>query len=186
MSYELRTNNGYDFYEVASAMQKAIRRGDSKLAGYFALELHESNYTNYVWKRLLTISAEDVWGLITEEIWSLKRSYDFVREKKNKGGRIFVSKAVLLLCAAKKSRDSDHLQNLVYDKHIGLTDDEVNAYFDDVRKNPIPVPEYAFDIHTKKGRIRGKTKKDFFAEEQEALNNRQPGLFDGQLKEYLG
>ena len=40
--YELRTVRGYDFYEVASALQKAIRRSDAKVAGYFALELWES------------------------------------------------------------------------------------------------------------------------------------------------
>ena len=35
----LRTKRGYDLGEVASAMQKAIRRADTKLAGYWALEL---------------------------------------------------------------------------------------------------------------------------------------------------
>ncbi len=40
-------------------MQKAIRRGDTRLAGYWALELWGSGFGNYVWKRLLTVSAED-------------------------------------------------------------------------------------------------------------------------------
>lgn len=30
-------------------------------------------------------------------------------------GRIFISKAVILFCAARKRRDADHLQNFVYD-----------------------------------------------------------------------
>ena len=40
-------------------MQKAIRRSDARLAGYWALELWESGFGQYVWRRLLTISAED-------------------------------------------------------------------------------------------------------------------------------
>ena len=33
MGYDLRTQRGYDFYEVASALQKSIRRGDVKTGG---------------------------------------------------------------------------------------------------------------------------------------------------------
>ena len=39
MGYDLKTNRGYDLYEVASALQKSIRRGDYRVAGYMALEL---------------------------------------------------------------------------------------------------------------------------------------------------
>ena len=66
--FQLRTVRGYGFGEVSSAMQKAIRRADVQLAGYWALELWSSGFGNYVWKRLLTISAEDCFGLITQEI----------------------------------------------------------------------------------------------------------------------
>ena len=54
----IRTVGGYDFFEVSSAMQKAIRRADAAVAGFFALELWTSGYRDYVWKRLFTISAE--------------------------------------------------------------------------------------------------------------------------------
>ena len=125
-----RTTRGYDFGEVSSAMQKAIRRGDAKLAGYWALELFHSGYANYVWKRLLTISAEDCWGILTQEIKALHDGYQHVnrglpvREHK---GRIFISKAVILLCLAKKSRDADHLQNLVYDQLRGIDPEALTA-----------------------------------------------------------
>lgn len=36
-------------------MQKAIRRGDARLGGYWAVELHESGFGDYVWRRLMTI-----------------------------------------------------------------------------------------------------------------------------------
>ena len=121
----IRTKRGYDFGEVSSAMQKAIRRADTRLAGYWALELWHSGFGNYVWKRLLTVSAEDVWGLITSEIKALHDSYVFVNKTvpaKQPRGRIFISKAVILLCAARKSRDADHLQNFVYDALAGIAE----------------------------------------------------------------
>ncbi len=43
-------------------MQKAIRCGDTRLAGYWALELWASGYGNYVWKRLLTVSSRRLLG----------------------------------------------------------------------------------------------------------------------------
>ena len=67
---DLVTQRGYDFYEVASALQKSIRRADVKLAGYMALELFP-RYAEYCWKRLLTISAEDCYGIVTQEIKAL-------------------------------------------------------------------------------------------------------------------
>ena len=174
-NYELRTVNGYDFYEVASAMQKAIRRGDAKVAGFFALELWHSGYRDYVWKRLFTISAEDCYGLITSEIEALWQGHELVNKKAKKPkGRIFVSKAVILLCEVRKSRDADHLQNLIYDRK----DVDVEKWIEDVRKEPIQIPEYTYDIHTRKGKMRGRTKEDFFREGYEALKPRQKGLFD--------
>jgi hypothetical protein len=88
---------GYEFGEVSSAMQKAIRRADAKLAGYWALELWESGFGQYVWRRLLTVSAEDCqpppaaalrvnlrfsylaplgcWGILTQEVKALHDAY---------------------------------------------------------------------------------------------------------------
>lgn len=175
----LRTTGGYDFFECSSAMQKAIRRNDPAVAGFFALELWTSGYRDYVWKRLFTISAEDCYGLITGEIESLWQGHQLV----NKGsstpkGRIFVSKAVLLLCSVRKNRDADHLQNFVYDQQLI----DVEKWIEDVRSNPLPVPDYTFDVHTRRGKKRGMTKKQFFRDEYEALNPRIPGLFDDLIK----
>jgi len=175
---ELKTVNGYDFYECASATQKAIRRADVRAAGFFALELWHSGYRDYVWKRLLTISAEDCYGLITKEVMALKEAHDFInRNAKEPKGRIFVSKAVLLLCDVRKCRDADHLQNFVYDRK----DVDVEMWIEDVRREPIPVPAYTFDCHTMKGKRMGKTKQQFFKEELEALKPRQLGLFDDMV-----
>lgn len=171
----IRTKGGYDFFECSSAMQKAIRRADVRVAGFFALELWSSGYRDYVWKRLFTISAEDCYGLITHEIEALWQGYELVnRSAKEPKGRIFVSKAVLLLCDCRKCRDADHLQNLIYDRN----DVDVERWIDDVRAEPLPVPEYTFDVHTRKGKKMGRTKEEFFRDELDALRPRQPGLFD--------
>lgn len=179
MRYKLTTVRGYDFYECVSAMQKAVRRGDARVAGYFALELWSSGYDNYVWKRLFTISAEDCYGIITKEIEALWQGYTLVNKgAKEKKGRIFISKAVLILCDCRKNRDADHLQNFIYDRG----DVDVEKWFDDVRRFPVQVPEYTFDVHTLKGKKKGMTKEDFFRDEMAALTPREPGLFDDLVK----
>ncbi|MCX6969092.1 MAG: hypothetical protein NTV93_02925 [Verrucomicrobia bacterium] len=96
-------------------------------------------------------------------------------------GRIFISKAVIILCAAKKSRDPDHLQNLVYDQLKGV---DADTLADDLRNAPeyVPIPGYAFDCHTRKGKASGATKAQFFSAEHAALQPFQPGLFDGLIE----
>jgi replication-associated recombination protein RarA len=183
---DLRTAKGHDFYEAASAMQKAIRRGDAKLAGYFALDIFHGGYWKYVWKRLLTISAEDCAGVITKEIEALYNGYLLVNEGRKKSekpkGRIFISKAVILLSQAMKSRDADHLQCLIYDRSK-ISDQEAEELINSVQDEKQEIPEYAFDVHTRRGKQMGKTKKQFFIEEQDALEPKQLGLFDDAVDE---
>ena len=185
---KLTTKRHYDFFETSSAMQKAIRRADEKIAGYFALELFQSGYYRYVWKRLLTISAEDVELPITREILSLHKGFEMVNTPKKTEikGRIFISKAVILLCRATKSRDMDHLQNLVYELKMSIDDDQIKKELDQSDEY-IDIPDYAYDCHTLKGKRRGKTKKDFFLEERESIFpvEEQRQEFDLELKEYI-
>jgi replication-associated recombination protein RarA len=172
---------GYLLSEVASALQKAIRRGDERVAGYFAIEMFESGYTAYAWRRLLTISAEDCAGIITQEIKSLYDSWVVINTQNKGRGRIFLAKAVVLLCQCVKSRDADHLTNLLYDARA-IDESRLDQALADARANPEPIPEYAHDCHTASGKRAGKTKRDFFLDEQDALKPRAPGLFDEDLE----
>ena len=175
----ITTKGGYDFYEVSSAMQKAIRRADIAVAGFFALELWESGFRDYVWKRLFTISAEDCFGIITKEIEALWQGHELVNKKATSPkGRIFVSKAVILLCECRKCRDADHLQNLIYDRK----EIDVEKWIEDVRRNPIQIPPYTFDVHTRRGKKLGRTKEEFFKDEFNALSPREKGLFDDLIE----
>ena len=178
---QLFTQRGYDFYEVASALQKSIRRGDVRLAGYMALELFP-RYAEYCWKRLLTISAEDCYGVITKEIMALYEAFHIINKGKKSNefkGRIFISKAVILLCQCKHNRDADLLSNYIYDKKYDISDEEIDKLFEEVRaEGMMDIPEYVYDVHTLAGKKRGKTKKDFFKQEENDLAYKQTSIFD--------
>lgn len=167
----------YELGEVVSALQKAIRRGDERMAGYWAIEMFESNFKEYLWRRLMVISAEDCAGVITQEIEALYRAWQAADKHKKGKGRIFCSKAVVVMCQAKKSRDADHLTNLLYDRKA-IDDEALEADLEAARAERVDIPEYAHDCHTLQGKRKGKTKTDFFVEEHEALRPRQVGLFD--------
>ena len=54
------------------------------------------------------------------------------------------------------------------DDKVNMTDEEVMAFVgDDIKLGEIP--EYVYDVHTIEGKTRGKTKKDFFRDEEKAL-----------------
>lgn len=176
--YQRRTKRNYDFFECSSAMQKAIRRNDAKIAGYFALELEDSGFGKYVWKRFLIISCEDIYGIITKEIWALKQAYDFIPKTYRGEGKLFIAKAAILLATAIKSRDADHLICLVFNDGRGLENGEVEKFIEEVREDYAPIPEYAYDMHTLKGKAKKMTRDDFIRQEFEALEPRQAGMFD--------
>ncbi len=140
--YGMTTHKGYDFFEVSSAFQKAIRRGDEETAMYFAVELFDSGYDEYLWKRMKIITSEDV-GLaepsLPSTIAALSSTYQDQKKKdqKHKPERLFLVHAVLLLCRARKSR---------------LVDWTLIAYWNEHETTHLPIPDYAFDKHTKTGR----------------------------------
>ncbi len=182
----VQTNRGYDFFDCASAMQKAIRRNEADVAGFFALELHESGYVEYVWKRLLIISAEDCYGhTITTEIYNLYRAHRLANDGAKRKTMIFVAKAVLILSRTAKSRDSDHLCCQIFLQEW-VRMDRVQELLKEAKAEPREVPDYAFDVHTKRGRIMGKTRRDFFLSEFEGLEPRQEGLFDHVIDDIKG
>jgi hypothetical protein len=101
--FERTTRKGYDLFEVASAFQKSVRRGDEETAMYFAVELFESGYDEYLWKRMKIITSEDV-GLaepaLPATIGALYAMYVDQKKKKdaaNRPERLFLVHAVLLL-----------------------------------------------------------------------------------------
>ena len=191
---QLLTRNGHNMYDMASMMQKAIRRGLVRYASYAAYELYGKYYT-YVWKRLYVISAEDCYGIMTKEIVALKLADDEVNKGKKGYERdaIFLAKAVVLLCLAKKNRDACYVacnfmmpdepiseKEMQELKHIDL------AELQRLRLAEDRIPDWVFDVHTIKGKYKmGKTDLDMTISEEEALEPHQYSLFDmGDWKEY--
>ena len=104
LAYQMVTRTGRSIWLVTSAQVFANRHGDFELAGKGIWELIPQ-YTNYLRKRLLVISAEDCYGVITKEILPLCE----------KGDEDSLMKALSLLCMAKKNRDADYFVcNLMY------------------------------------------------------------------------
>ena len=154
------TRRGFQFDEAASAVQKLIRRGDEDGALYFALELSDSGYTQYVWRRIFVIVSEDV-GLaephMPATIHALHQNALTLEAKRKGSGRLPLVHAVLLLARAKKSRVVDHAL-------IAFSGDET------VRE----IPDVALDKHCKRGRAMGRGLAHFF-EEGSLLANVETG-----------
>jgi replication-associated recombination protein RarA len=153
---EQETPNGHLCGEVASAMQKSIRRGQEREALYWASELDLAGFGNYVWKRLRIIASEDVGLASTETVLAVRALYEnwlelrkTVRDDRQQGFvRIFLLHAVCLLCRSPKSRMLDHALIVAYAGE----------------REPLEVPDHALDMHTAKGRRKGRGAEHFLAE----------------------
>ena len=93
------TDTGYNMYDMISMLQKAIRRSDYENAGFAANQVKNS-YRNVMWNRLLVISAEDCFGVVTKEILKLREQDNILKSDDN------ISNAVALLCRVEKNRDA--------------------------------------------------------------------------------
>ncbi len=149
----IETKRAYEFFEVSSAFQKAIRRGDEEVALYFTVELYNSGFDEYLWKRIKIICSEDI-GLaepfLPMTMQALYRMYVDQKKKndtKHQPEKLFLIHAVLLLVRAKKSR---------------LVDWALITYFDIAEK--LPIPDYAYDKHNRKGKAMGRGLDHFWTE----------------------
>ena len=152
-SYQRLTKKGYDFYEVASAFQKSIRRGLLEDAMYWGIELYESSYAEYAWKRMVIMASEDV-GLgepsCIVQIMALKQSYDFLELRHDHGAKkLPFTQAVAVLVKSRKSRFVDHA---------------ITVYWQQNREEMKPIPDWAFDMHTRKGKAMGRGLNYFYKE----------------------
>ena len=163
--YQMKTKHGYEFFEVASAFQKAVRRCDEVLSMQWAVELYESGYQKYAWKRMIIMASEDV-GLgepdCITRIMALKNSYDFMvaLNDRHKPEKLPFTQAVLVLVHSRKSR------------YVDLA---ISVYWKMNETNRPEVPDYVFDMHTRKGKSMGRGLDHFYAEGAKINNpNKMP------------
>jgi hypothetical protein len=134
----------------------------------------------------MIVSAEDCHGVITAEIIALYQAWKKATNEtssKKPGrieGRIFFSKAIVLLAECKHSRDQDELILLVSNR---MPDDVFEAAMNaveevfEVNEADFDIPDYVHDVHTAQGRRRGATLEHFIQDEHEALSNKAPSVF---------
>lgn len=156
MAYgNLVTRSNHNMFTMASLLQKAIRRGDKVRAGYAAMELFGS-YHSMLWNRIMTVSCEDCWGILAKEMVALRYTDD-VRNKNKKGWQKdtqYVSKAVSLLCDAKKSRDACYYAcNFVLQTYVTDPGELSEEFVDIHRAEMNSIPPEAFEIKEISGAV---------------------------------
>lgn len=169
-SFQLLTQKGYDFFEVSSAFQKAIRRNKEEEACYWATELYNSGYDKYIWKRLLIITSEDI-GIaeptMPATIKALFDTYFWLKnEKVGDQIRLQLFHAIILLCRAKKSRICDWSKNYFYHKH---------------ETHNLEIPDYALDVHTRRGKAKGRGIQ-YYHDEGCKVTPHEPVTFEAERK----
>jgi replication-associated recombination protein RarA len=162
---EVRTLHGLAADEVISALQKEIRRGKAENAVLLAYEmlLTSPDLEDYLWQRLMVISVEDV-GLGEPDAPALLNALHQMAERFDRGAgdrKLFAVHAVRFLCACRKDRSNDEMLNWV--RHA-VESGEALAQ----------IPDYALDMHTRRGRDMGRGSRHFW-EEGAKLEPELPG-----------
>jgi replication-associated recombination protein RarA len=174
MSKTPQTRRGYDIFEAVSALQKCIRRGDEFQAVYWAQELEGFN-ARMVWNRLRVIASEDI-GLAnpvsTLVVDVLERNYADAVRRDNDSSRLFLVHAVLYLAKSSKNRMVDDLLITVYGQ----------VQFEKLK---LPVPDYALDMHTGRGKRMGRGIKHFLEEGIKIVNEAGENPYKGSAAKIL-
>lgn len=155
------TKNGYEPFEVVSAIQKMIRRGKEEEAMFWVLELEDTN-PSWLWKRLMVIATEDI-GLanpsavmLTKTLWDTYEKMKNMGKKRKPEGHI-LGLAVLTLCRSPKNREADDF-----------------ASYTTWRKNDQgwreEIPDVALDNHTRRGKQMGRDANFWYAEASRLKN----------------
>ena len=169
-----QTPRGYDIYELLSALQKDIRRGKEYEAVFWAAELESFN-PKTLWNRLRVIASEDI-GIANPfaplVIDVLEKEYDDARRRNNDSYRLFLTHAVLFLARSRKSRIVDDLLNVVYGE----------IQHEDKK---LPIPDYAIDMHTLRGKKMGRGLEHFFSEGNKLKKEPYENPYTEKAKEIL-
>jgi len=152
---DVKTYHGLPADQVISALQKEIRRGHTENAVLLAYEMVITSpaLEDYLWKRLLVISVEDVGlgeplaAIMLNSLYQMVCTFD-----RSMGERkLFAVHAVRYLCGCTKDRTSDEMVNWVIQAVAAGT------------ARP-EIPDYALDMHTAAGKAAGRGKRHFWEE----------------------
>lgn len=156
------TRHGYPLDEVVSALQKCIRRGMTDEALFWAVEMNESGYGAYAWRRMMVIASEDI-GLADNNaivmVMALYRASEIMREARKGNAEVkrgqpwneeSILHAVAYLARTSKNRDMADAYSTI----------KVRME----RGQLLEIPDVAIDQHTTRGRRRGRGEEHFQTE----------------------
>ena len=154
---------GYNYFDLLSALQKDIRRGNEKRAVFWATETESmgSKQTSALWNRLKIIAIEDIGPanqIAPVVIKALEIQYFDLKKTNNKKKpeRLPLVNAVLFLSGSLKSRIVDNLLTVVYGER-------------DLEKKCPEIPKEYKDMHTKDG-VKGQVGIENFFDESAKLD----------------
>jgi replication-associated recombination protein RarA len=159
------SKRGYAADELISTLQKSIRRGDTELALLVAREMYETSprLEEKLWSRLCVISCEDTGdGSFLEPVIVNSLYQMHKRLGRAFGDRwLFAVHAVRFLAGRTKDRSSD--------EHANLTMHLMNS-----TDKPFEIPDYALDVHTRRGKLAGRDVAHFWSSAS-FVDNERPG-----------
>jgi len=156
--------HGFPADELIAALQKSIRRGLLENALLVAREMYETSpeLEEHLWMRLSVISCEDTGDGSFSEPVVLNSLYQMhQRLDRSFGDRwLFAVHAVRFLVGRTKDRTTDELANLT---------------MHDLNNGRLPeFPDWALDVHTRRGQEMGRTVEDFWTTHSH-VENELPG-----------
>jgi replication-associated recombination protein RarA len=151
----VRTLHDFPADEVISALQKEIRRGNTENAAMLAYEMLTTSpeMEAYLWGRLQVISVEDVgYGnlnapVVVETLFQMHQRIPRPRHDRY----LFAIHAVRVLSQSQKERGTDDLLNWI--RHSIEEADNLPT-----------IPDYAIDMHTRRGQEMGRDYAHFLTE----------------------
>ncbi|MEZ4666426.1 MAG: AAA family ATPase [Anaerolineae bacterium] len=156
----VRTVHEFAADEVISALQKEIRRGNTENAALLAYEMLTTSpeMEEYLWGRLQVISVEDVgYGNLSAPVLVESLYQMHFRIPRPRGDRyLFAIHAVRVLSQSQKERGSDDLLNWI-------------AQAVETQGVRPEIPDYAVDMHTKRGQQMGRDRNHFMTEASKVL-----------------
>ena len=169
------SRNGIPGDELISGLQKSIRRGNADIAIDLAYEMYitSEQLEDKLWRRLMAISVEDI-GFGNVEASRVVYTLNCIRKEfpYDDGDRpLFFMYAIRFLCACEKERSTDCIKNLVMKKF---------------NEGYVPeVPDYAYDMHTGKGRDMGRDVEHFLMEASRVTPEASSPLCDDRYRQQL-
>lgn len=140
--------NGADYGEAISVLQKAIRRADEVVAMQWAIEFLPK-FSNGLWERLTVISHEDIGianpfaQVYVAHCWATFSRFWDKKPRKVGPAKLALANAILFMCRGEKTRLADHFQCAITQRRFQC--------------NTMPeVPDYALDKHTARGKQLGR------------------------------